>query len=95
MDTPTPRPPHLQELTLEWIPQATRRMMDGLDTRISLWQWQKLALADRQLLARMAEDPHTIGSNFLRVLQAGLASADAGTTRSNQAPGGAARPPAA
>ena len=82
----TTRPPHPQELTLEWIPLATRKQMDALDVRISLWQWQRLAMADRQLLARMATDEHTVGTNFLRVLQAALASADAGETRSNSAP---------
>ncbi len=86
MDTPPPRPPHPQELTLEWIPLATRHSMDQAGVRISLWQWQKLPIADRQLLARMAGNPSTVVSNFLQVLDAALASADAGTTRANGPP---------
>lgn len=93
MSRPTTRPPHPQELTLEWIPLQTRHMLDQAAVRISLWQWQKLPLADRQLLARMAESPTRVVSNFLQVLESALASADAGEVRVQPPPDAPLKPP--
>lgn len=77
MQKPSPAVPAIEELTLEWIPPAMRTKMDQAHVRISLAQWQLLAMPQRELLASMSADPAAGTAEFVQALQGFLAAAGA------------------
>ena len=81
MQKPSPAVPAIEELTLEWIPLAMRTKMDQAHVRISLAQWQLLAMPQRELLASMSADPAAGTAEFVQALQGCLAAAGADPAR--------------
>jgi hypothetical protein len=61
--------------TLEWIPRSVRTRMDEAGVRISLAQWQAMALGDRRALADAAPDAGISLAHFESMLALGLARA--------------------